>query len=62
VRPGASRSHKVERLLKAALARRAHARWVGELQAFYHSGRPTEEQDEDRDWQALAAQAFQRDD
>ncbi len=60
--PGENRSQKVERLLKEALVRRAHARWVHELQAFYHSGRPPEEQDEDRDWQRLAALAFDRDD
>ena len=60
--PGENRSQKVERLLKEALARRAHARWVGELEAFYHSGRPADEQGEDLDWQALAAEAFERGD
>ncbi len=60
--PGESRSEKVERLLQEALAQRAHARWVGELRAFYHAGRPGDERGEDLDWQALAGQAFERDD
>lgn len=60
--PGRSRSEKVERLLREALARRAHGRWVSELQAFYARGRPADEHREDLDWQTLAAQAFARDD
>jgi Post-segregation antitoxin CcdA len=61
-RPGASRSQKVERLLAEALAARAHHRWVSELRAFYRAGPDASDRQEDLDWQALAAAAFERDD
>jgi len=60
--PGASRSEKIERLLAEALSARAQRRWVSELQAFYSAGPDAADRKEDRDWQALAALAFQRDD
>lgn len=60
--PGDNRSEKVARLLNQALAARAYERWVRELEAFYAAGRPAEERDEDRHWQALVDQAFGRDD
>ena len=60
--PGASRSEKIERLLAEALAARAHHRWVSELKAFYKAGPDAADRQEDLDWQALAAQAFERDD
>lgn len=59
--PGKSRSEKIARLLNEALAERAHRRWVSEIRAFY-GGASTEDCAEDVDWQALAAQAFERDD
>lgn len=60
--PGSSRSEKIARLLNEALAVRAHRRWVSEIGAFYEAGASTEDRAEDVDWQALAAQAFERDD
>ena len=36
--------------------------WVSELKAFYKAGRDATDQQEDLEWQALAAQAFERDD
>jgi hypothetical protein len=60
--PGASRSEKIERLLAEALAGRAHRRWVSELKAFYTTGPDAADRQEDVDWQALAAHAFERDD
>ena len=60
--PGNSRSEKIARLLKEALAVRAHRRWVSEIRAFYGAGAGAEDRAEDVDWQALAAQAFERDD
>ncbi len=60
--PGDSRSEKVERLLRAAIAARAYGRWVRELETFYAAGRPREERDEDADWQVLADRAFLGDD
>jgi len=36
--PGESRSEKIERLLKEALAGRTYQRWVRELEAFYGPG------------------------
>ncbi len=60
--PGKSRSEKIARLLSEALAERAHRRWVSEIRAFYRAGASTEDRAEDVDWQALAAQAFERDD
>ena len=59
--PGNSRSEKIARLLNEALAERAHRRWVSEIRAFYGEA-GTEDCAEDVHWQALAAQAFERDD
>jgi metal-responsive CopG/Arc/MetJ family transcriptional regulator len=59
--PGNSRSAKVERLVAEALAARAHRRWKSELAGFYATP-DMEERAEDVDWQALTAQAFDRDD
>ena len=36
--------------------------WVSELKAFYKAGPDAADRQEDLDWQALAAQAFERDD
>ena len=47
---------------RSALSARARRRWVRELEAFYSAGPNTADRKEDRDWQALAALAFQRDD
>ena len=58
--PGTNRSEKVERLLRVALAAREHHRWVSELKTFYHTGPDTEDRHEDLEWQALAAEAFER--
>jgi len=60
--PGESRSEKMERLLAEALAARAHRRWVSELKTFYTPGPDAADRGEDLDWQALASQAFERDD
>ena len=60
--PGASRSEKIERLLRQALALGAHQRWVAELKAFYESDAAKEERQEDAVWHALYEQAFVRDD
>ncbi len=60
--PGLSRSEKVQRLLGEALVSRAHRRWVSELRAFYKAGPDAADRQEDLDWQALATQAFERDD
>jgi hypothetical protein len=61
-RPGASRSKKIERLLAEALAARAHRRWVTELRTFYKAGPDASDRQEDLDWHALSATAFERDD
>jgi hypothetical protein len=60
--PGKGRSEKIERLLKQALTAGAQRRWVSELEAFYDIGGGGADRAEDTDWQALAAQAFERDD
>lgn len=58
--PGTNRSEKVERLLRIALAARDQHRWVSELKAFYKTGPDTDDRQEDLEWQALAAEAFER--
>jgi metal-responsive CopG/Arc/MetJ family transcriptional regulator len=58
--PGINRSEKVERLLRVALAAREQHRWVSELRAFYKTGHDTDDRQEDLEWQALAAEAFER--
>jgi hypothetical protein len=60
--PGDSRSQKVERLLAEALVARSHRRGVSDLRAFYKPGPEAIDGQEDLDWQALAAAAFERDD
>lgn len=60
--PGASRSEKIERLLRQALALGAHRRWVAELKTFYESDAPKAERDEDAVWHALYGQTMFRDD
>lgn len=60
--PGASRSEKVQRLLEEALAAREHRRWVSELKAFYEAGPEAADREEDLQWQALAAETFERED
>ncbi len=59
--PGTSRSEKVERLLEEALAGREQRRWVSELRAFYGRAPDSDDRAEDTEWQALAAEAFERD-
>ena len=59
--PGASRSEKVERLLRIALAAHEQQRWVSEIKAFYGAGPDHADRKEDLEWQALAAEAFGRD-
>ena len=58
--PGTSRSEKVERLLRVALAAREQQRWVSELKAFYQTGPDADDRKEDLEWQALASEAFER--
>lgn len=58
--PGANRSEKVERLLRVALAAGEQQRWVSELRAFYSTEPDTEDRREDLEWQALAAESFER--
>ena len=58
--PGENRSEKVERLLRIALAAREQVRWVSELRAFYGTAPEAEDRQEDLEWQALAAEAFER--
>ena len=58
--PGFNRSEKVEHLLRVALAAREHQRWVSELKAFYQTGPDADDRQEDLEWQALAAEAFER--
>ena len=60
--PGTNRSEKVERLLRVALAARKHHLWVSELKGFYHTGPDAEDRQEDLEWQALAVEAFERED
>lgn len=58
--PGASRSEKITRLLRQALALGAHRRWVAELRAFYASDAAKEEREEDAIWHALYEQTMFR--
>ena len=58
--PGTNRSEKVERLLRVALAAREQQRWVSELRTFYHTGVDSGDRQEDLEWQAIAAEAFNR--
>ena len=60
--PGANRSEKVERLLRVALAARDQQRWVSELKAFYAADPDNADRQEDLEWQALAAESFERGD
>ena len=60
--PGASRSEKIERLLRQALALGEHRRWVAELKAFYESDAAKAEREEDAVWHALYEQTMFRDD
>jgi len=60
--PGSSRSEKVERLLRVALAAKEQQRWVSELKAFYETEKDADDRTEDLEWQALAADAFERED
>jgi len=60
--PGASRSEKIERLLRQALALGEHRRWVAELKAFYESDAAKEEREEDAVWHRLSEEAMFRDD
>jgi metal-responsive CopG/Arc/MetJ family transcriptional regulator len=60
--PGASRSQKIERLLRQALALGEQRRWVAELKAFYESDAAKEEREEDAVWQRLSEEAMFRDD
>ncbi len=60
--PGSSRSQKIERLLRVALAAKEQQRWVSELKAFYETEKDPDDRTEDLEWQALAADAFERED
>ncbi len=60
--PGGSRSEKLAGLLEEALAAREHRRWVSELNAFYKAGPERSDRKEDVEWQALGAEAFERQD
>lgn len=60
--PGTSRSEKIQRLVRQALAAGEHQRWAAELKAFYESDAAKEEREEDAVWHALAEQAMFRDD
>jgi metal-responsive CopG/Arc/MetJ family transcriptional regulator len=60
--PGASRSEKIEQLLRAALGEREHRQWVDELAAFYKAEPDAEDRREDLEWQALASKALAQDD
>ena len=60
--PGASRSEKVEDLLRLGLAAQEYQGWVRELRAFYDAGPDADDRQEDLEWQMTADEVLARDD